>query len=175
VDVRSKRLTGVGVSGTTQRTINSAANNVSLNRENRDGFLFVVTGDQSFFREPLTISQELHRATLWYANYLESKIADSWTSLFEPVLTGITRGSERPPEKDISLAFRVLTAVAEALKTRKGLVLAEISDELYNKELLRDTDEVRRLLGELFLLRTSQSGLLSVSRVGYFKILPQLL
>ena len=87
-------------------------------------------------------SAYLNSACNWYTAYLESKITENWVPLFRPVLMGINSSAVVPSESDISIAFRLFTAIVEQFK-RKELAWTEIVDGLYNLGLLQDTDDDR--------------------------------
>ena len=87
-------------------------------------------------------SEILSSACHWYTEFLECKIRDNWAALFQPVLVDINPLATTPSENDILVAFELLTAVVLEFQ-RTDLALAGIVDELYNKNLLKWTDDER--------------------------------
>ena len=93
-------------------------------------FLDAVTG-------PNLRSEDLTISCKWYTSFLRCKIEEAWIPLFKPVLVGICRRDCRPCEACIELAFACLKTVVSVFQNR-DLALVEISDELYNKGLLKE-------------------------------------
>jgi len=101
----------------------------------QDIFICAVTG-----KGPKSDGHGLTMAYKWYIEYLESKIREAWIPLFRRVLLNIRQYSDVPNGHDIATAFEFFTAVVLAFG-RKDLALVEIVDEVYNKGLLKDSED----------------------------------
>ena len=69
-------------------------------------------------------------------------------SLFQPVLNNAHYTSNTPNNKDLSLAFKMLTAMLAVLE-KDGLALINVVDELYNREILKETNPDRSQASQL--------------------------
>lgn len=102
-----------------------------------------------FLGGPITADSEVIKAVSnWYTSYLESKIRESWGSLFCPVLENIDSATDILDEQDVSPAFQFLIAILPVLK-KPAFALTDVVDEAYNRGLLRYTDEERSHANQL--------------------------
>lgn len=102
----------------------------------QENFIFAVAG--SSLR-----SGTLDHAWHWYLHFLESKIRETWITIFCPVLHNLDRPLSPPYEDEIASAMKVLATIASQLRGRQDVTLAEIVDHLYNSRLLNETDDER--------------------------------
>jgi len=101
----------------------------------QDTFICAVTGkDRKCEGHGLTLAYK------WYIRYLECKIKKAWIPLFRRVLLNVRQYSDVPNGDDIATAFDFFTAVVLAFG-RKDLALVEIVDEVYNKGLLKESED----------------------------------
>jgi len=84
---------------------------------------------------------------MWYIEFLESHIKETWLSLLQPVLMHTaTRGkypnTEFPSDEVIATTFELLAVIVASFKKNR-LALTDIVDEVYNKGMLVFTDPDR--------------------------------
>ncbi|KAE8450803.1 hypothetical protein EG329_005716 [Mollisiaceae sp. DMI_Dod_QoI] len=97
---------------------------------------------------PCAEQPEIHDACTWYIESLERKIAESWVTLFRPVLKDTDPVGERPRRQDLASAFEIMTIIVAELE-RENLALIELVDRLYNEDLLEETDEERSCANQM--------------------------
>lgn len=119
----------LGATFSTQSTRVATPDSLNVRLE-QAAFLDAVTG-------PNLRSEDLTISCKWYTIFLRCKIEEAWVPLFQPVLIGICCWDRTPCESCIELAFACLKTVVSVFRKR-DLALVEISDELYNKGLLRE-------------------------------------
>lgn len=73
-------------------------------------------------------------ATQWYLNYLTQKLLEAWPLISE-VVCGLTKG-HRPKAGDEKIITSLLSAIVEEFQ-HGNLSLVDITDKLYNEEIVR--------------------------------------
>lgn len=104
----------------------------------QEEFVNFVAGESIKWRS----SPILNMCGEYYIRYLDSKVRNSWKILFLPILegVGIESSHDNVSAPEVSIAFRLLTAILAELRTDKvGLI--QIVDALYNKDLLHEDSE----------------------------------
>jgi len=98
----------------------------------------------------ILIGQQPNKGTLlgaceWYLGFLEAQFKEVWTTLLRPTLAGLDDAASTPMEEDMTVIYRFMNIVADALRQKSRLALSDIVDELANDGLLKETDEDRSL------------------------------
>jgi hypothetical protein len=92
---------------------------------------------------------DLQPTCIWFINFLEPKIKEGWI-LFSSVLKDVDPYEEVPSSEAVSSAFQVLETIVLDL-ARAKFSLTDMVDELYNSNMLRNTDVERSHAHQLVL------------------------
>ena len=79
------------------------------------------------------------------------------------MLLDINTTSPKPSDKDMRIVFEFLTAIVVLFRDRTELALVDIVDKLYNKALLKDTDDDRSTATQLVFAIIGWISIFSVS------------
>ena len=124
----------------------------------QDELIYAVTR-----KRKIEHSAALIVASGWYVQYLEYRINNAWAALFQPMLLDINTTSPKPSDKDMRIVFEFLTAIVVLFRDRTELALVDIVDKLYNKALLKDTDDDRSTATQLVFAIIGWISIFSVS------------